>query len=316
MNHCPITYSPCYDKTYSEKGLKFLSPTLKTLALLDFTAEELRAEAMQRATRMSIQGVQPKLSAVLNIKKGSFDIVDKRGRYILKPQHHLFPELPQNEDLTMRLAASIGIEVPLHGLIYSKDGSLTYFIKRFDRKGQKDKVAVEDFAQLAGLGRDTKYNFSMEKLVKLIDEYCTFPAIEKARLFKIVIFSYLIGNEDMHLKNYSVILRNGKVELSPAYDLLNSSILLQGEFEEIALTLKGKKSNLNYDVLVNYFGKERCGLTDKIIEKMVDTIQKALSSWFELIDISFLSDEMKDKYGILLQKRIDNLGFNISNNLF
>ncbi len=316
MNHCPITYSPCYDKTYSEKGLKFLSPTLKTLALLDFTAEELRAEAMQRATKMSIQGVQPKLSAVLNIKKGSFDIVDKRGRYILKPQHHLFPELPQNEDLTMRLAASIGIEVPLHGLIYSKDGSLTYFIKRFDRKGQKDKVAVEDFAQLAGLGRDTKYNFSMEKLVKLIDEYCTFPAIEKARLFKIVIFSYLIGNEDMHLKNYSVILRNGKVELSPAYDLLNSSILLQGEFEEIALTLKGKKSNLNYDVLVNYFGKERCGLTDKIIEKMVDTIQKALSSWFELIDISFLSDEMKDKYGILLQKRIDNLGFNISNNLF
>lgn len=309
MNRCPITYSPCDDKTYSEKGLKFLSPTLKTLALLDFTAEELRAEAMHRATKMSIQGVQPKLSAVLNIKKGSFDIVDKRGKYILKPQHHLFPELPQNEDLTMRLAASIGIEVPLHGLIYSKDGSLTYFIKRFDRKGQKDKLAVEDFAQLAGLSRDTKYNFSMEKLVKLIDEYCTFPAIEKARLFKIVLFNYLIGNEDMHLKNYSVILRNGKVELSPAYDLLNTSIVLQGEFEEIALTLKGKKSNLNYDVLINYFGKERCGLTDRIIEKTVDTIQKALSSWFELIEISFLSDDMKDRYSSFLQIRIDNLGF-------
>lgn len=309
MNRCPITYSPCDDKTYSEKGLKFLSPTLKTLALLDFTAEELRAEAMHRATKMSIQGVQPKLSAVLNIKKGSFDIVDKRGKYILKPQHHLFPELPQNEDLTMRLATSIGIEVPLHGLIYSKDGSLTYFIKRFDRKGQKDKLAVEDFAQLAGLSRDTKYNFSMEKLVKLIDEYCTFPAIEKARLFKIVLFNYLIGNEDMHLKNYSVILRNGKVELSPAYDLLNTSIVLQGEFEEIALTLKGKKSNLNYDVLINYFGKERCGLTDRIIEKTVDTIQKALSSWFELIEISFLSDDMKDRYSSFLQIRIDNLGF-------
>lgn len=309
MNRCPITYSPCDDKTYSEKGLKFLSPTLKTLALLDFTAEELRAEAMHRATKMSIQGVQPKLSAVLNIKKGSFDIVDKRGKYILKPQHHLFPELPQNEDLTMRLATSIGIEVPLHGLIYSKDGSLTYFIKRFDRKGQKDKLAVEDFAQLAGLSRDTKYNFSMEKLVKLIDEYCTFPAIEKARLFKIVLFNYLIGNEDMHLKNYSVILRNGKVELSPAYDLLNTSIVLQGEFEEIALKLKGKKSNLNYDVLINYFGKERCGLTDRIIEKTVDTIQKALSSWFELIEISFLSDDMKDRYSSFLQIRIDNLGF-------
>ncbi len=313
MNRCPITYSPCDDRTYSEKGLKFLSPTLKTLALLDFTAEELRAEAMQRATKMSIQGVQPKLSAVLNIKKGSFDLVDIRGRYILKPQHHLFPELPQNEDLTMRLAASIGIEVPLHGLIYSKDGSLTYFIKRFDRKGQKDKIAIEDFAQLAGLNRDTKYNYSMEKLVKLIDEYCTFPAIERARLFKIVLFNYLIGNEDMHLKNYSIILRNGKVELSPAYDLLNTSIILQGEIEEIALTMEGKKSNLNYDVLVNYFGKKRCGLTDRIIEKMEDTIQKALSSWFELIEISFLSDKMKDKYRSFLLKRIDNLGFIISN---
>ncbi len=312
MNRCPITYSPCDDRTYSEKGLKFLSPTLKTLALLDFTAEELRAEAMQRATKMSIQGVQPKLSAVLNIKKGSFDLVDIRGRYILKPQHHLFPELPQNEDLTMRLAASIGIEVPLHGLIYSKDGSLTYFIKRFDRKGQKDKIAVEDFAQLAGLNRDTKYNYSMEKLVKLIDEYCTFPAIEKARLFKIVLFNYLIGNEDMHLKNYSIILRNGKVELSPTYDLLNTSIILQGEIEEIALTMDGKKSNLNYDVLVNYFGKKRCGLTDRIIEKMEDTIQKALSSWFELIEISFLSDKMKDKYRSFLLIRIDNLGFIIS----
>ena len=267
MNRCPISYIPCGEKTYSEKGLKLLSPSLKSLSLLNYSAEELRAEAMQRATKMSIQGVQPKLSAVLSIKNGQFDIVDKDGRYILKPQHHLFPELPQNEDLTMRLASSIGIEVPLHGLIYSKDGSLTYFIKRFDRMGQKDKVAVEDFAQLAGLNRDTKYNFSMEKLVKLIDKYCTFPVLEKVRLFKMVLFNFLIGNEDMHLKNYSIIIRNGKVELSPAYDLLNSSIVLKGEIEEIALTMKGKKSNLNYHVLVNYFGKERCGITNRIIEK-------------------------------------------------
>lgn len=312
MNRCPITYNFCDDKTYSENGLKLLSPKLKSLALLHFTAEELRAEAMQRATRMSIQGVQPKLSAVLNIKDGLFEIVDKNGRYILKPQHHIFPELPQNEDLTMRLAASIGIEVPLHGLIYSKDGSLTYFIKRFDRKGQKDKIAVEDFAQLAGLSRDTKYNYSMEKLVALIDKTCTFPAIEKARLFKIVLFNFLIGNEDMHLKNYSIIIRNGKVELSPAYDLLNSSIVLRGDIEEIALTINGKRSNLNHSTLVNYFGTQRCGLTNKIIEKTMNTIQKALPSWYELIDISFLSDEMKCKYKNLLQHRIDILGLKIS----
>lgn len=311
MNRCPISYIPCGKKTYSEKGLKLLSPSLKSLSLLNYSAEELRAEAMQRASKMSIQGVQPKLSAALSIKNGQFDIVDKSGRYILKPQHHLFPELPQNEDLTMRLASSIGIEVPLHGLIYSKDGSLTYFIKRFDRMGQKDKVAVEDFAQLAGLSRDTKYNFSMEKLVKLIDEYCTFPVLEKVRLFKMVLFNFLIGNEDMHLKNYSIIIRNGKVELSPAYDLLNSSIVLKGEIEEIALTMKGKKSNLNYHVLVNYFGKERCGITDRIIEKTLSNIQKSLNSWFEMIEISFMSDEMKDKYKTFLQRRIEILGLEI-----
>lgn len=309
MNRCPITYSLSNENRYSEKGLRQLSPTLRTLALLDFSAEELRSEAMLRASKMSIQGVQPKLSAILNIKDGRFEIVDKNGKYILKPQHHIFPELPQNEDLTMRLAASIGIEIPFHGLVYSKDNSLTYFVKRFDRKGQKDKIAVEDFAQLAGMSRETKYNYSMEKLVKLIDDYCTFPAIEKSKLFKRVLFNFLTGNEDMHLKNYSIIVRNGKVELSPAYDLLNSTIVLRGDVEEIALSLKGKKSNLNRNILINYFGRERCNLTDKIIERTFDTIQKALSSWFELIDISFLSEEMRDRYRNLLQKRIDILGF-------
>ena len=312
MNRCPITYNLCEENRYSEKGLKLLAPTLKTLAVLDFSAEELRAEAMYRASKMSIQGVQPKLSAILNIKEGTFEIVDKGGRYILKPQHHIFPELPQNEDLTMRLASNIGLEVPLHGLIYSKDGSFTYFIKRFDRKGQKDKIAVEDFAQLAGMSRDTKYNYSMEKLVNVIDDYCTFPAIEKTKLFKLVLFNFLVGNEDMHLKNYSIIIHNGKAELSPAYDLLNSSIVLKGNIEEIALSLKGKKSNLTRGILVNYFGKERCNLTDKIIERVLETIQKELPSWFNLIDISFLSDEMRDKYRNLLQKRIDILGFGIS----
>jgi len=309
MNRCPITYHLCEENRYSEKGLKLLSPSLKRLDLLNFTAEELRAEAMQRASKMSIQGVQPKLSAILNIKDGLFEIVDKGGKYILKPQHHIFPELPQNEDLTMRLAASIGIEVPLHGLIYSKDNSLTYFIKRFDRKGQKDKIAVEDFAQLSGMSRDTKYNYSMEKLVKLIDDFCTFPSIEKAKLFNLVLFNFLVGNEDMHLKNYSIIISNGKVELSPAYDLLNSTIVLKGDTEEIALSLKGKKSKLNKNILIDYFGRERCNLTDKIIERFLKKIQKEIPAWFNLIDISFLSGEMKVKYKNLLQKRIENLGF-------
>jgi serine/threonine-protein kinase HipA len=144
MNLCPISYEPCGELLYSKKGLKMLSPALKDLANLEFSAEELREEAFIRASKMSIQGVQPKLSAVLNIRHDRFDIVDKKGRFIMKPQHHIFPELPQNEDLTMRLAAMAGIEIPLHGMVYSRDHSLTYFIRRFDRKGQKDKIAVEE----------------------------------------------------------------------------------------------------------------------------------------------------------------------------
>jgi serine/threonine-protein kinase HipA len=308
MNRCPITYQPCGDLRYSPEGLKKIAPTLSDLSPLDFTADGLRAEAMVRAAKMSVQGVQPKLSAVLNIKNHCFDIVNQHGRFILKPPHHIFPELPQNEDLTMHLAATIGIDVPLHGLIYANDNSLTYFIKRFDRKGQKDKIHTEDFAQLARLNRDTKYNYSMEKLVRLLDEFCTFPAIEKAKLFKLVLFNFLVGNEDMHLKNYSIISQNNKVELSPAYDLLNSSIVLKGDIEEIALHLKGKKSNLNREMLINYFGKERCGLTDKTIDKTIATISDKLPRWFELINISFLSPEMKEKYRLLLQQRMIVLG--------
>ncbi|GAB1452213.1 HipA domain-containing protein [Draconibacterium sp.] len=303
MNRCLITYDFCGDKTYSQRGLKLLSPTLKSLANLDYSSEELRLEAMQRAVRMSIQGVQPKLSAVLNSKEGKFEIVDKNGKYILKPQHQFFQELPENEDLTMQLAATVGINVPLHGLIYSKDGTLTYFIRRFDRKGQKDKIAVEDFAQLAGKNRDTKYNYSMEKLVNLIDEYCTFPAVEKVKLFKLVLFNYLVGNEDMHLKNYSVIVANGKVELSPAYDLLNSTIVLKGDTEEIALPLKGKKKNLTREILIDYFGKERCGLTEIIISKTLDTFREQIPHWFTTLETGFMSAEMKDKYRNLLEKR-------------
>jgi serine/threonine-protein kinase HipA len=305
MNLCPITYKPCGENRYSDAGLKLFSTELKTLNDLEYTAEEQRKEAYYRASKMSIQGVQPKLSARLNIKEGKFEIVDKGGKYILKPQHHLFPQMPENEDLTMRLADEIGLEIPLHGLIWSKDGTLTYFIKRFDRKGQNDKVPVEDFAQLAELSRDTKYNYSMEKVAGLINKYCTFPAIEKLKLFKLVVFNYLIGNEDMHLKNFSIITENGKVTLSPSYDLVNTTIEYNNKpDDEIALPLKGKKNKLSLKLLVDYFGMERCELTAKSIEKVLETFSLSVPKWKELIDISFLSHEMKVKYNDLLESRL------------
>ena len=307
MNKCPITYLPCGDSRYSEKGLRLLASGLSRLKRLQYTAEEQRKEAFNRSSKMSVQGVQPKLSAVLNIKEERFDIVDKSGRYLLKPQHYLYPQMPENEDLTMRLAASIGLDVPVHGMIWAKDNTLTYFIKRFDRKGQKDKIPVEDFAQLAGLSRDTKYNYSMESLVKLVNAHCTFPAVEKVKLFKLVVFSFITGNEDMHLKNFSIINQNGKIEISPCYDLLNTTIEIKNASEEIALSLKGKKKNLTKSMLINYFGGERCDLNDKVITSTVQTIFDALPGWIEYINNSFLSDEMKEKYIDVVESRFERL---------
>lgn len=304
MNRCPITYEDCGEDRYSKRGLKTLSSALQNLDILNYSAEELRTEAFYRARKISIQGVQPKVSAVLSIKDQRFDIVDRGGRYILKPQHQYFEQLPENEDLSMKMARQMGLDVPVHGMVWSKDASLTYFIRRFDRKGQKDKVPMEDFAQLAGLSRDTKYNYSMEQVVKLLDDYCTFPVLEKARLFRLTLFSFLIGNEDNHLKNFSIISRGKKVEMSPCYDLLNTTIVLSSPEEEIALSLMGKKSKLSREILVDYFGREQCSLTDKVIQRTLDDIASTVPRWFELIEASFLNTEMKAAYHELLQKRL------------
>lgn len=309
MNRCPITYEPCGKGKYSLKGLRRLSQRLQGLRDFPFSAEEQRQEAAGRADKMSIQGVQPKLSARLSIKQGMFQIVDTGGHYILKPQNLLFPEIPQNEDLTMRLAGVAGIATPLHGMFYCKDGSLTYFIKRFDRAGKRGKIPVEDFAQLAGKSRDTKYDYSMEKLVTLLERHCTFPALEKVKLFRLTLFNFLAGNEDMHLKNFSLIRQGAKVELSPAYDLVNTTIALKTPAEELALPLRGKKSRLQVNDFFEYFGRERMNLTQKSIDRVVADFKKSFPKWEEMIGNSFLSEENKAAYWDLVSQRRGVLSF-------
>lgn len=305
MNRCPITYEMC-EESYTKRGLALLSKKLQRLVPFPFTAQEQLELALQYASKISIQGVQPKLSVVLNVTKECFETVEKGGTFILKPPHHLYEQLPQNEDLSMRLAAVVGIEVPLHGLIYNMDGTLTYFIKRFDRVGRKGKFSVEDFSQLLGYSRETKYESSMEKLIAVIEMHCSFPLLEKIQFFRRVIFNFLIGNEDMHLKNFSLINNGSKVTLSPAYDLLNSTIVLKAT-EEIALPLRGKKSHLNRFDFFDYFGKERLKLTPTILEQEWDRFVKARSTWDTLLKQSFLTDEKRSLYTAVLQERWDRL---------
>ncbi|RYZ90144.1 MAG: type II toxin-antitoxin system HipA family toxin [Proteobacteria bacterium] len=302
MNKCLLTYTPIETGHYSPESIRKLAPALTDLSPLPMDAASLRFEALARADKMSIQGVQSKLSAKLSIKEHCFEIVDKDGRYILKPQSNLYPQLPENEDLSMHLAGLAKIEVPLHGLVYAKDNSLIYFIKRFDRKGQKEKVPTEDFAQLSGHTRETKYRSSMEQVAGILDEYCSFPLLEKQKLFERTIFNFLIGNEDMHLKNFSLITIDGITKLSPAYDLLNTSIVLRSP-EEIALPLKGKKSKLTKVQLTYYFAQERLELTPKVTSNVLERFHAILPVWRDWIGRSFLGEEFRERYLDLLSVR-------------
>ncbi len=286
-----------------------LNSRLERLNPFPYTAAQQRRESIRLAGKLSIAGVQPKLSAVLSVKHQTFIPVEKYGNYILKPQHADYPQLPENEAITMNMARVAGLELPLTGLVYSADGSMTYFIRRFDRVGKAGKLAVEDFSQLAGLGRDAKYSYSMEKLSGLLDGYCTFPEVEKNRLFQRVLFCWLTGNDDMHLKNFSVISRAGKVELSPLYDCLNTSAVyrLMGrkeeDLDEMALPLGGRKRNITRRILVDYYGAERLGLTARMIGKALDRFSRVLPLWNDLLEKSFLSEEVKGIYTDLLKRR-------------
>jgi serine/threonine-protein kinase HipA len=310
MKYCPITYQPVGDdEVYSQQGLHQLSQQLKSLDSLAYTAAEQRIEAVGRAGKMSVQGVQTKLSAQLKVKEGRFEIVDQYGHYILKPQSEHYPELPENEAITMSLAELIGIDVPAHGLVYSKDNSMTYFVKRFDRAGHNTKLALEDFAQLSQSNRETKYNSSMEKIAEIIanPEFCSFPKVEAVKLLKLTLFNFLVGNEDMHLKNFSLITQDRKIMLSPAYDLLNTTIAQVNPTEEVALPLNGKKKNLKRRDFIDYFAVERLHLNHKVIDEIMVEIKQAVPEWKELINRSFLSVSMKEKYLKLLEARCQRL---------
>jgi serine/threonine-protein kinase HipA len=302
MKRCPITYNEIQKGNYSEEGLKLLSANLNHLIDFPYSAQEQVSLAQDFVLKLSLQGVQPKLSAKLNLKTSSFEVVEKFGTFILKPPHHMYEQVPQNEDLSMTLAQVCGIDVPLHGLIYNKDQSLTYFIKRFDRVSKKKKKPVEDFSQLMGFDRDTKYNSSTEKIIGILENLCSFPLIEKQKFFKLTLFNFLIGNEDMHLKNYSLITTDGITKLSPSYDLINTSIIFKAQ-EEIALTLNGKKNNLKKQDLIDYLGIQRLSLRVQDIDQILSDLANSLPKWHQLIDISFLSENKKEQYKDVINRR-------------
>ncbi len=277
--------------------------------VIDFDLNQLEELAEQIVIQSkAITGVQPKLS--LNVEKhknepSRLTIVGFHGDYILKPPTYQFRELPENEDVTMHLAESLKMKTAKHGLIRLKSGELAYITKRFDRN-KGDKIAVEDFCQLSENLTEHKYRGSIEKIGKLVYAFTKNKGFEAQRLFELVVFSYLTGNADMHLKNFSLIENAlGEFELSPAYDLLNTAIVMPEDKEESALTINGKKSKLNandFQVLATSLK-----ISNKSLEAIYKRFEAILPTWFSWIDQSFLTEELKDEYKHLITKRFKKL---------
>jgi serine/threonine-protein kinase HipA len=206
---------------------------------IDMSLDDVAVEAHRMAGRMSISGVQPKLSVTRRGRQ--LMAVESDGRYILKPQTQSFRHLPENENLCINMAAQLGIEVPPHGLFRLRDETWAYVIRRFDRTPDGEKRRCEDFAQI--LGKE-KYSGSHEQLGRRLREISEFPGLDAQLFFERVLFSYLIGNGDAHLKNYSVLETDaGRLRLSPAYDMVCSRLLIPRE-DDCALTINGKHNKV------------------------------------------------------------------------
>ncbi len=270
--------------------------------------EELAAQVIQ--TQATVTGVQPKLSLHLALAEQPhlakrFTIVGMWGGYILKPTSPHYPQLPEVEDLTMHLASIAKIKVVPHSLIRLSSGNLAYITKRIDRI-KKEKLHMEDMCQLTERLTEDKYRGSHEQVAKAILKYSANPGLDLVNFFELVLFSFLTGNADMHLKNFSLIHQpaTGPV-FSPAYDLVATALVNPADDEDLALTLNGRKKKINRNDFVAAF--TTLGLDAKQQENIFKKMEKAKTSWFEFIDISFLDEAMKAAYKQLIEQRFARL---------
>ena len=246
------------------------------LPILDYTTNQLDDLALQLIEdQTSLTGVQPKLSLHLNEHEGSrrLTIVGLWGNYICKPQTLHFEQMPEVEDLTMHLAETAHIDVVPHTLMRMADNTLCYLTRRIDRNNDGEKIAMEDMCQLTERQTEHKYRSSYERIGKAILKYSSLPKMDVTNFFEFVLFSWLTGNNDMHLKNFSLFEKNDKIQLTPAYDLLNAAIINPKDEEELALTLNGRKKNLKRDDFIK--AASTLGINTVVAERLI----KKLGDW-------------------------------------
>lgn len=278
---------------------------------LPYTEEDLEPlakEVIQSQT--AVTGVQAKLSLHItgNKKDGTdsrFTIVGLWGGHILKPPTAMYPELPEVEDVTMHLAQLAKIKTAPHSLIRLESGNLAYVTKRIDRS-QKGKLAMEDMCQLTERLTEDKYHGSYEQIARAIQKYSVTPGLDVVNFFELIVFSFITGNADMHLKNFSLLEQPGLgMTLSPAYDLVNTALVNPADEEEMALTLNGRKKKLKKQDFMAAMNTLK--VEEKQQENIFNKMAKALPKWQELIDRSFISNEFKDQYKFILNERIQRL---------
>lgn len=310
-NKCLYCYEPVrIGHNFHEKcSLEFFgTPTPPVIEYSLDQMDELAKNVVERS--VSVPGVQAKLS--MSLVKEAKEKSDPRltvvgalgGQYIFKPPSDRFREMPENEHVTMRMAENFEIRVVPSSLIRLASGELSYITKRVDRTEKGDKIHMIDMFQITEAF--DKYKSSMEKVGKALNSHSDNTLLDKIFFFELTLFSFITGNNDMHLKNFSMIESPSGWVLSPAYDLLNASILNPDDEEELALTLAGKKKKLKQDHFVQ-FGKG-LGLTDKQIKGAFKRIERNTPKAIEWIDRSFLSEDMMNVYKEVLEKRYKRLG--------
>lgn len=274
----------------------FESAIVPVLPYTRANIKELAREIVAAST--TVTGVQAKLS--LDISRGKageaqrFTIVGLWGKYILKPQTDRFANLPENEDLTMHMAEAAGIKTVPHSLIRFADGELCYITRRIDRTRQGGKIAMEDMCQLSERLTEDKYKGSYERIAKLIRQHSAAPLLDVVNFWEVVVFSWLTGNADMHLKNFSLYRPADNYMLAPAYDLLSTALAMPEDDEELALTLNGKKKRIRRDDFEKAMLEN--GMKDSAIAKLFDRFSKSVPKWHELINESFLPKALQKAY--------------------
>lgn len=309
-NSCLYCYKPLEgEKDFHEKCSKkfFGTPTPPEMEYTINQMDMLAKKVIER--NVAVPGVQAKLSMhqIKSTKKDAFThltvVGELGGNYILKPPSDRFPEMVENEHVSMRIAESFGIPVVPSSLIRLASGELSYITKRVDRTPSGAKIHMIDMFQITEAF--DKYRSSMEKIGKALGSYSSNTLLDKTYFFDLALFSFLIGNNDMHLKNFSMMESPTGWVLAPAYDLLNVAILFPEDSEELALTIVGKKKKLKREHF-EHLGED-LGLTLKQIKASFNRMIKNKSKAMDWIDRSFLSTQMKAAYKELLEERYSRL---------